>query len=87
MSQRMSNGRSWVFRVVVVAGLLGSGVQACDVSAPPGGMGQVQVRKSAATGAVCQPHTPCLTSGDDTVLGSCDTGDLCNNNGEGRGGR
>jgi len=70
MSQTMSNGRSWFFRAAVVAGLLVPAAQACDVGAPAGDTAKVQVRKSAATGAVCQPDAPCLTSDDDTVLGN-----------------
>ena len=70
MSHNLIDGRARIFRAFVIAELLSCAALGCNGRGPAGGTGEVEVRRSAATGAVCQPDTPCLTSDDDTVLGS-----------------
>jgi hypothetical protein len=70
MSKTLIDGRARAFRAFVIAELLSCAALGCIDREPAGGIGEVAVRRSAATGAVCQPDTPCLTSDDDTVLGN-----------------
>ena len=70
MSRVVCNARSSGWRAIVVAGLFGHALQACNGGAPTDGKDQVTVRRGAATVSICSsdPTVPCLSSEDDRVL-------------------
>jgi len=72
MSRMIKSGCASCVRAVVVSGLFGCAVLACNTGAPPGGTGaeDITTLKSAVTGTVCDPNPaiPCVSTDNGRVL-------------------